>query len=112
MGNLSAIVRELGQTGIVGRAQGFGVHHGIEVPHRRPGGIQPHFQLLQRYDEFVPTRVFRQPGQPFGQRRPVLGQDGVDRRFDMLRQDAAESGQGVGGKQRIGHGDSLQEMVQ
>jgi hypothetical protein len=97
LGHLTGVLGELGQTGVVGSPQCLGIHHRVQVAHRRPDVVQPRIEPFQRHDEIIPLRCLWKAGQELGGRLAVRGEDGIHGRLDVLRANAAEGGQGFGG---------------
>ncbi len=101
--DLGAVGAELGQTGVVGGAQGVAVHDAVEVPHRGPDAAEAVVLLLQGLDEPLPGGHLVAAGEG-GDAGTALRQGGIHRRLDVFGEDLGEGRQAAHLQEGIGHG--------
>ena len=76
----------------IGLAQCFGISDPVQMAHRRPGAREAIIELLADTDDIVEI-AWRRRGEQGVDAGLVIGQDRVDRGFDMLRADGREAWQ-------------------
>jgi hypothetical protein len=87
MAQFGRVLGQLGQAGLVGRAQLGVVAHRIEMADRTPGTVQALVQFVERQHQPIPARCARLLLEQFGNGGAILGKQLIHRRLDMLRAD-------------------------
>ena len=101
--------RQLGQAGLVGRAQFRAVAHGVEVADWAPGAGEALVQLVQPDHQGLPVQALGRAAEQLLDRHAVVAEDGVDGRLDVLRANLGVGWQVEFLQQGIvrAHGDTL-----
>jgi len=95
------VIRQKRQSGIVSLAQLRGVHHRVEMTHRRPHSRQAVLHLLERLDERCKCRVRERL--ELRDSDAVLIEYRAHRGLHVLGANVGKGGQRAAGKERIVH---------
>ena len=90
--HLGAIIRKLGQAGIIRRSQIVTVDYRIHVRNRRPDTLQPILPFFDGLHQIVPGRLFY-GFQQFGDTPAVVSEQLIDCRLDVFCMDTGKSRQ-------------------
>ena len=93
---------EQGQAGVVRGAQLVGIHHAIQMTHRRPDARQTMLHLFHRRDRVVPGRLRLR--QNLRQLRAMLVQQLFERSLNVIGLNLVERWQAGKRQQCVGHG--------